>query len=538
MKSYFRWQKIPSYAAGGMIGLVALIILSLNLAGMEYNLPPDIICSIDCYSKIEVNSTYWEIKVEHSGNQPVMYKKVSTSRTLWVNLDKINNIIPTDPPVEVEILVPTNRRAWATVDHEEFGLLRPLKDGDALIKRQNQRYNPNGDWFVIHGTKLPYQTVKAGFELASGLSEDIIIDPKWEAPFSRGTFIVDLREPELHGSVNGNVMNFTFGKQKTDITITKLYLNGNYINLPKDLSNDLPTDMSAFSTNLTKNNKNARNDLQSFKYGYDFRFTRPANFEIGILINISMNREYPISVVNNSIENAFFKYDFNDAVSTGWTVDLTENNNNYGVLIRKSFLAGDNLINIDPQVIADAGDPNARGEVFAPQGWSIFNESGQTWIFYGDRGNLLRNFTNSSDLSTWADPVTFMEVFSFARGGQWFDFRGLFIGSGTITAAPDDQIRYRNMTTDGILGTIFDSNIGRIDGMGANFPVSLEDEIGIGTCDFAGPCFPSYEFLDSSFLQIFFLEIIGIHDCDKKIFHVLKRYILNYIFSYTKRFRK
>jgi hypothetical protein len=83
--------------------------------------------------------------------------------------------------VKVELLIPTTK-AYSTIDNEEFGYLRPVKDGDCIIKRQTKT-NPSGSRFVIHGSKDITQTVKWGLDLESLLSQDIKIDPWWNASF-------------------------------------------------------------------------------------------------------------------------------------------------------------------------------------------------------------------------------------------------------------------------------------------------------------------------------------------------------------------
>lgn len=173
-----KWQSI---AGLGTVSIFLLLAGLLNLSGMDYTVPPDIVCT-DCWSQIPVNSTYWEVKAEHAGpDKDIMFKKMSRSRTLWVNLDRITEFVLTSPQIEVEILVPTVKR-YATIKHPEFGYLRPIKDGDSLIARKN-KYNPNGDRFVIHG-KTGGRTIKWGLTLEDFLMEDIDFDPLWESPES------------------------------------------------------------------------------------------------------------------------------------------------------------------------------------------------------------------------------------------------------------------------------------------------------------------------------------------------------------------
>jgi len=173
-----RWQEISAYSVGGTIGLFILLTGILNMSGMNFIIPEDQSCT-DCYDAIYVNSTIWEIRAEHAGpDKDIVFAKQMSSRTRWVNLDKITEFVDTSPQVPVEILVPTIKR-YATVNHPEFGYLRPLKDGDSLVARKNKN-NPDGDWFVIHG-QTEGQTVKWGMSLDSWEMKDINFDPVWSS---------------------------------------------------------------------------------------------------------------------------------------------------------------------------------------------------------------------------------------------------------------------------------------------------------------------------------------------------------------------
>ncbi len=193
-----KWQDLKY----GTIPIGILIILAgiMNLSGMEYSTPPDIVCD-DCYSEIWVNSTYWEIKVEHAGlDKDIVFKKRSRSRTLWLNLDHVKSFIPTYPQIYVEILVPTTK-VYATQKHDSFGYLRPLKEGDTLIARKN-KYNPNGDRFIIHG-KPNGQVVKWGFEMEFWQAQDILIDPIWY---------------DVNGTLTDTNVSFTYCGNVSEIT--------------------------------------------------------------------------------------------------------------------------------------------------------------------------------------------------------------------------------------------------------------------------------------------------------------------------------
>ena len=167
-----KWQQV---AVGGFVSLFFLLGGLLNLTGVSYSHDGDKICT-DCFSEIKIFSTFWVIKAGNYTDEPVLFKKVSRSRTLHVNLDKIDEFVETNPKVKVEILVPAIKRT-STMNHPEYGYLRPLKHGDTLIYRNNaNRKAPSR--IIIHGINVT-GTVKWGFELEHFLMEDISIDPKW-----------------------------------------------------------------------------------------------------------------------------------------------------------------------------------------------------------------------------------------------------------------------------------------------------------------------------------------------------------------------
>lgn len=172
-----KWQDINIYAkilSGSGISLFFLIVLLANLAGMSYSDDGDKTCS-DCYSKIEINSSYWEVCVEFAGDKDLIYKKKTRSRRLWINLDKVD-LISTNPQANTELLVPTIKK-YSTIKHEEYGYLRPVKDGDCIIKRKTKS-RPSPSRIIIHGIDIK-ETVKWGFDLDYWLSEKIDIDPVW-----------------------------------------------------------------------------------------------------------------------------------------------------------------------------------------------------------------------------------------------------------------------------------------------------------------------------------------------------------------------
>ena len=166
-----KWQTLSVVT----VSLFVLLGGILNFSGVSYSDDGDKTCT-DCYSEIKVKSTYWEIKVENAGDKPVVFKKRTRSRTLWVNLDAIDELVTTDPKVKVEILVPTISK-YAIMKHPDYGYLRPLVSGNTLIKR-NTKARPSPSRIILHGQNIT-GTVKWNFDLEHFLMEDINIDPIW-----------------------------------------------------------------------------------------------------------------------------------------------------------------------------------------------------------------------------------------------------------------------------------------------------------------------------------------------------------------------
>ena len=174
--AYLKWQSILKWTTGTTISLLVLLSLLSNLAGMSFSDDGDKFC-IDCYSEIRINSIFWEVKVEHAGDRDVVFKKRTRSRTLWVNLDKIDELVTTDPKIKVDIFVPAIKRT-STFKHDEYGYLRPIKDKDSLIKRTTIA-SPSPSRIILHANKPIDLTVKWSFDMEYYLMEDINIDPIW-----------------------------------------------------------------------------------------------------------------------------------------------------------------------------------------------------------------------------------------------------------------------------------------------------------------------------------------------------------------------
>lgn len=145
------------------VGVVALFAALFLLTGLDATYTEDITCNTTCESYINVTTTYWRVCFAHYDTtqyqDETLFKKRTRSRTLHVNLDHVENIIETDPEIEVEWLV-SARGA---------GNWRPLKDGDCWERGKVNKIK-------LVGHKEPWQTVKWSFMLG----DKIDIDPEWK----------------------------------------------------------------------------------------------------------------------------------------------------------------------------------------------------------------------------------------------------------------------------------------------------------------------------------------------------------------------
>ncbi len=157
-----KWQDVKKYLIGSSVGIVVLFSALFLLTGFDYTYSGDIVCGETCESYINVTTTYWRICFDsYNGTkyeEETLFKKQTRSRTLHVNLDKIDNIIKTEPEVPVDWLVPTYGNKW-----------RPIKGGDCWERRKVNKIK-------LVGHKEPSQTVKWSFDLG----DKVNIDPIWE----------------------------------------------------------------------------------------------------------------------------------------------------------------------------------------------------------------------------------------------------------------------------------------------------------------------------------------------------------------------
>jgi hypothetical protein len=174
-----KWQEAAKLLTSG-VGIIALFSVLFMLTNIEYTYSGDIYCEDTCESYINVTTSYWRVCFEESARDDVLYKKRSRSRTLWVNLNNVNNIISTDPLIEVDWLVPARG----------FGNWRPLKNGDCWDRRKINKIKLVGHKEPIKAEwGISYPKVKWSFVLG----DKIDIDPTWEevrmkyTPISRET---------------------------------------------------------------------------------------------------------------------------------------------------------------------------------------------------------------------------------------------------------------------------------------------------------------------------------------------------------------
>ncbi len=156
-----KWQDVKKYLIGSSVGIVVLFSALFLLTGFEYEHSGDIVCGETCESYINVTTTYWRICFDsYNGTKyedETLFKKQTRSRTLHINLDKVDNIIHTEPEVEVDWLVPTYGNKW-----------RPIKNGDCWERRKVNKIK-------LVGHKEASQTIKWGFDLG----DKVNIDPQW-----------------------------------------------------------------------------------------------------------------------------------------------------------------------------------------------------------------------------------------------------------------------------------------------------------------------------------------------------------------------
>ncbi len=160
-----KWQWAAGFGGGSIFLIITLL---LNLSGVSnVSYTPDAFCGETCEAYINFTTTYWEFCFEHGEDKDLVYKKMTRSRRLWINMDKIDELVETDPSVTVEVLVPARgKNNW-----------RPLKEDDCW--KRTTKSQPLPVRLKLVAEKEAWQSVKWSFELEHWLSEDVVIDPVW-----------------------------------------------------------------------------------------------------------------------------------------------------------------------------------------------------------------------------------------------------------------------------------------------------------------------------------------------------------------------
>ena len=166
---------------GGLLTYTDLFGVLFSLSGVSYTHSGDIFCETNCESYINISTWYWNICFEHPPDDQAiyysenpndklvrttigetnatLYKKSTRGRKLWVNLNNVDNIITTEPRVEVDWLVPARGKDnW-----------RPVKDGDCWERGKINKIK-------LVGHKDVDQTVKWTFQTG----DYVDIDPLWK----------------------------------------------------------------------------------------------------------------------------------------------------------------------------------------------------------------------------------------------------------------------------------------------------------------------------------------------------------------------
>lgn len=285
------WQKVlliltAILVVGGTVTYTDLLGGLFQLKGVNYNYSGDILCEETCESFINVTTSYWRICFagydETKYENETLFKKMSRSRTLHVNLDNIDNVVSTEPRIEVDWMVPARG----------FGNWRLIKDGDCWERRGKVNK------IKIVGHKEKSQTVKWGFNV-DGYVE---IDPVWIG--------IDKQKEEP----KTQTIQARFTKTNVNCKIDPLYpidcfnetcfrtLIPNETKLskiavsPKDLSllskKELPLSIRNIKTNVTYTKENiiCHNKIVGiYKWGFNSSQVEVADLSVGVFNNTNSN---------------------------------------------------------------------------------------------------------------------------------------------------------------------------------------------------------------------------------------------------------
>jgi hypothetical protein len=157
-----KWQDVSKLLGSG-IGIVGLFAGLFLLTGIDYTYTGDIECGETCESYINITTSYWRVCFDNYNgtkyeNESILFKKRARSRTLHVDLNRVDNIIQTEPKVEADWLVPARGA----------GNWRPIKGGDCWERGKVNKIK-------LVGHKEPTQNVKWSFILG----DKVDIDPMW-----------------------------------------------------------------------------------------------------------------------------------------------------------------------------------------------------------------------------------------------------------------------------------------------------------------------------------------------------------------------
>jgi hypothetical protein len=139
-----------------LVGLFAFLFL---LTGVKFISSGDVVCNgLTCEAFVTVN-TSTKICFEHSNNTNYLYKK-PYSTTIWVNLNKISNIVSTDPNITVDWYVKKAKTGTLSKNWT------PIYDGYCWSGKNNEN-------------KLVGHTTKPGYYKWSFVVGKVNIDPLW-----------------------------------------------------------------------------------------------------------------------------------------------------------------------------------------------------------------------------------------------------------------------------------------------------------------------------------------------------------------------
>ncbi len=221
---------------------MALFSALFLLTGVSYTHSGDIVCDEECEVYINVTTSYWRICFDNYNNtkyeDETLFKKRTRSRTLHVNLDHVDNIISTEPRIEVDWLVPARGK----------GNWRPIKGGDCWERKKNNRIK-------LIGHKESSQTIKWNFILGDKIDIDPIFYGRKDnkISYSNNDLTVKMKD-----ALNKDLGEMTVGPH-TSITEIRpygfgtwqvtMYYDFKYFNYTKDgLGEVIFTDMNTNQT--------------------------------------------------------------------------------------------------------------------------------------------------------------------------------------------------------------------------------------------------------------------------------------------------